>query len=601
MISTFGLNFDKIKKTVGLDARLYLRILGYLKPYKSRFIWGSLASMPSSAIEAGTAFLLGPLADKILKSQDYHILLWVPPILIIAQLLQGVFDYISGYLTSYVGNSISRDIRVQLFDALLDKEVAYYSKNTTGDLVSRFFNDPVRLQEAVVSQLQDFITQLFSLIFLAGVLFYRNWFYALISIAVIGTVAIPLAVISRKIRKLDHGTQEASANLIRIFYDLINGIRLVKIYGLDHYERKKYRVMLDRYVSLSLRIVKAGIFLKPITQLIAALGIGLVFWMGAFELIQGRMSPGDLLSFIVALILMYKPVKTLTGIIGKIQRILAPAERVFQKLDEPALITESAGSLSIESIDSIEIKNAWFSYEKGKPTLKDINMKIKAGQTIALVGQSGGGKSTIVDLIPRFIDPMEGEVLINGHNLNQIKLKTLYKHMAIVTQSAFIAHDNVRENIRIGRLDATDEEVEQAAVAANLMGDDGLVNGLDTWPGENGSQLSGGQRQRVTIARAFLKNPSLLILDEATSALDNKTERIVQESLAKLRQGRTVIVIAHRLSTIQFADYIYVVENGQIVESGTHEELIELGKVYKRLYSLQFSRESNSELGTFVQ
>jgi subfamily B ATP-binding cassette protein MsbA len=585
-------DLKKFQDTVRFDTALYLRIVKYLKPYKSRFTIGSLASIPCSAIDAGTAFLVGPLVDQVMKNHNYHILLFIPPALIIAQLIDGIFTYISGYLTSYVGNSISRDIRMELFDKLLEKEVAYYNRHSSGDLVSRFFNDPVRLQEAVVGQLQDFVTQTISLIFLTGVLFYRNWLYAILSVSIIAFVAVPLAIISRKIRRLDHGTQEASANLIRIFYDLLHGVRLIKIYGLSGYEQKRYRQMLDRYISLSLSIVKAGIFLKPTTQLIASLGIGLVFWLGTYELLTGHMSAGSLVSFIVALLLMYKPVKTLTGIIGKIQRILAPAERVFEKLDEVSIITEEENSLSISQVEQIELKNVWFEYERNKPVLKNINMTIPAGKTIALVGQSGGGKSTLADLIPRFIDPTQGEILVNGHDLRKVKLKSLYKQMAIVTQSAFLIHDTIRENIRLGKLNATDEEIEAAAMAANLFDDGSLANGLDTWTGENGNQLSGGQRQRVTIARAFLKNPPILILDEATSALDNRTERMVQESLMKLRQGRTVIVIAHRLSTIQFADYIYVIEAGEIVEGGSHEELIAQKGVYEKLYRLQFAREA---------
>lgn len=586
-MSTFTQN---ISETLKFDYDTYKRLIGYLKPFNKRFMIGSLASVPVTGLEALTVFLLGPFIDYINKTKNFDILLWIPLGLVIIRIIQGLFTYVSSYYTGYVSNSISNTFRIELFDKLIEQDVGYYTRHSSGDMVSRYFNDPVRLQQAVVNNLQDFVKEFFSFIFLAAVLIYLNAMYALIAIGIIGLIALPLAIISKKIRNLDHDTQKSSAELIGTFYDLIMGIKVIKVYNLTNYEKKRYRKLVEKFFSQSMRILKASIFLKPIIQIVASIGIGVVLWLGTYEMIEGRMTIGELTSFVVALVALYKPIKTLSGILSKVQRILAPAERVFEKLDEEIRFKEAQIAVTIEEFESLEFKNVWFEYVAGEPVLKNINLIVNQGETLALIGQSGGGKTTLVNLIPRFIEATEGEVLINGHNIQNIKFKNLYKQLGIVTQEPFLIAESLKENIRIGKLDATDEEIEAAAEAAHVMEfAKDLPDGLDSYIGERGGLLSGGQRQRVTIARAFLKNPPLLILDEATSALDNETERLIQDSIDKLRQNRTVIVIAHRLSTITHADRIMVIENGIVMESGSHHELMNEKGIYKKLYELQFA------------
>lgn len=581
------------------DTQLYFRIFQYLKPYKTRFIWGALISLPSSALEGALAWAVGPLVDTLQKEggENLHILFWVPPAILLISLIQGICEYASQYATSYVSSSITRDLRDSLFEKLVLREVPYFKRNTAGHLVNRYVNDPARLQQAIVNNLQDFVFQFFALVSLAGVLFYRNWWYATIALAIISLIAIPLAVISRKVRQMDHQVSDFTIKMMNVFYDFLGGVKIIKTNSLIQYQRKRYREAMDKIFSVSMSATKAGIILKPVMQMIAACGLSLVVLMGSFEVMNGRMTLGDLASFLVALILLYKPAKTLGSVAGKIQRIFSPAERVFEKLDEPIQITEVENPVQLSEFKTLEMQDISFEYEPGKPVLKGIDFNLRAGEKVALVGPSGGGKSTLVDLIPRFIDPTHGSVRINGIDLREVSLESLYSLISIVTQEPFLFETSIRENIRLGSLTATDEEIWAAVEAAHLTEwINTLPDGLDTWVGERGVNLSGGQRQRVTIARAFLKNPPLLILDEATSALDNESEYMVQQALMALQANRTVIVIAHRLSTIRFADRICVLSNGAIVETGTHEELLASKGIYEKYHYLQYTERGEGLL-----
>ena len=571
------------------DRDLYLRLLTYLKPYKKRFIISTVAAIPGSAIQGLTAYAVGPLLDYILTTQNYTVLVWIPVAIIVVQIIQGVLAYIMSYYSSYVGTSITCDLRTELFDKLIQQDTNYFNRHRPGDLVLRFSNDPVRLQQAIVTNLQDFTLQFFSLLFLTIVLLTRNWMYALVSIGVIALVGIPLSIISTRIRKLDHQTQEANARLLNVFYDVLQGNRIIKVYNLFGFEKNRYRLAMDKFFNVSMRIVKTNQLLSPITQFIAAVGVSLVLWAGAYQLMLGLMTPGELTSFIVALLLMYKPAKTVTGVLGKIQRILAPAERVFEKLDEPLEIAESENPVDVGPFELMQFKDVWFEYAADNPIIRGVNLSFTRGERIALVGYSGGGKSTLADLICGFINPTQGHILFNGIDLKDARRESLYEQIAVVTQTPFLVDGTMRENIALGRLDATEEEIREAARAADILDYiDSTPDGMDSWVGDRGSLLSGGQKQRVTIARAFLKNAPLLIMDEATSSLDNEAEQQVQRSLEKLQAGKTVIVIAHRMSTVMFADRILVMEAGRLVEEGSHQELVAKGGTYSRLYSLQF-------------
>ncbi len=574
------------------DKDLYMRLFAYLKPYKKRFIIGLLATVPAASLNGALAFLIGPFIDKLLNSHQYSILFLVPIAILSASLLQGICDYISTYYTTYVGTSISQDIRLQLYKHLSRMDQRYINQSSPGDLLTRYYSDPSRLQQAIVNHLQTFILESFSAAFLAAVLFYRSWQFALVALIIISFIFIPIRIISQKLRKLDNQTQEIMGSIYDVFNESVYASKVITIFKLKKYQLKRFEKGLDDYFGVSMRLTRADAILKPVMQMITAVGVSLIILFGSFQVQKGLMTPGEMTSFLVALVLLYKPIKNVGTIIGKIQRIFAPAERVFEKLDIEPSIQEVPDAPRVTDFQHLKFENVSFAYTPEKPVLKQINFEIKAGETIALVGESGGGKSTLVDLIPRFMDPQEGRITLNGLDLKGLSLDSVWDLFSIVTQETMLFDGSIRENIRLGKLDATDDEIERALQAANLKEFvDSLPNGLETSVGTRGVMLSGGQKQRIAIARAFLKNAPVVILDEATSALDNESEAAVQEAISNIMADKTVIVIAHRLSTIRFADRILVISDGSIAESGTHQELLEKEGIYSRLYHLQFRHD----------
>ncbi|WP_303673659.1 ABC transporter ATP-binding protein [Vampirovibrio chlorellavorus] len=569
-----------------------MRLFAYLNPYKKRFIIGLLATVPAASLNGALAFLIGPFIDKLLNSHQYSILFLVPIAILSASLLQGVCDYISTYYTTYVGTSISQDIRLQLYKHLSRMDQRYINQSSPGDLLTRYYSDPSRLQQAIVNHLQTFILESFSAAFLAAVLFYRSWQFALVALIIISFIFIPIRIISQKLRKLDNQTQEIMGSIYDVFNESVYASKVITIFKLKKYQLKRFEKGLDDYFGVSMRLTRADAILKPVMQMITAVGVSLIILFGSFQVQKGLMTPGEMTSFLVALVLLYKPIKNVGTIIGKIQRIFAPAERVFEKLDIEPSIQEVPDAPRVTDFQHLKFENVSFAYTPEKPVLKQINFEIKAGETIALVGESGGGKSTLVDLIPRFMDPQEGRITLNGLDLKSLSLDSVWDLFSIVTQETMLFDGSIRENIRLGKLDATDGEIERALQAANLKEFvDSLPNGLETSVGTRGVMLSGGQKQRIAIARAFLKNAPVVILDEATSALDNESEAAVQEAITNIMADKTVIVIAHRLSTIRFADRILVISDGKIAESGTHQELLDKQGIYSRLYHLQFRHD----------
>lgn len=573
------------------DLNLYKRLLFYLKPHRKRFIVAMLTSLPVAGLQGALAWLIGPFTDTLLKKQDYTILYLVPVVLFIVVVVQGVCQYINEYCTGYIGQCITQELRSVLFKKLGSMDLAYFKKHIWSDICSRYCIDPAQLQLTVNDNLQDLIVKIFTIIGLSGVLLYRNWAYAIVSLVILSTMVIPLAIISRKIRKMDFVTRELSVNLFAIAQELVLGIKIVKVFRLVKHQEKKYEQCLRDLFGASMRIMKAGIILKPLMQIISTLGISLVFVIGVYQINRHQMTPGDLTSFVVALVLLISPIKTVGSVISKMQRVFAPAERVFEKMDLKPALVESPNPKSITHFDTLEFRQVGFEYEPGKPVLQDISFQVQAGETIALVGPSGGGKSTLVDLIPRFMDPQHGQILLNGIDLKELSFDSIHSLMAIVSQDAILFNTTIKENILQGNLKASDAEVREALEMAYLTDwVDSLEKGWDTPVGEFGCLLSGGQKQRVTIARAFLKGAPVLILDEATSALDNESEAVVQQAISKLLKNRTVFVIAHRLSTIKHANRILVLEKGHIIESGSHEQLLTNEGLYNKLYHLQFKK-----------
>lgn len=574
------------------DLKSYQRLLQYLKPYRSRFLIGLFASVPASALESSMAFFIGPFFDRLIHSQDYSFLLIIPVAILSVSLIQGFFEYVSQYLTTYVGNRICVDIQGALYRHLIGRDLSYYKQTTYGDIVSRYYSDAHKLQQAIVTNLQGFLIQFFTMLGLATVLLFRNWQLSIIALFIISLIIIPIAYLSRRIRELDYMLRQASATMDNIFNETIYGVREVKSFNLYGVQIKRFDKTRQKVFSTAMQTAKKSIILGPIMQMIAGVGIGAIIFLGVSYVQKHQMTPGDLTSFLVALLLLYKPVKVVASIIGKIQVILAPAERVFLLMDEVSAIQNPENPVPISEFKSLEFCNVSFNYGPDKQILKNINLTIQPGETIAIIGTSGGGKTTLIDLISRFIEPSEGQVLMNGTDLRQFSLTGLRSLVAMVSQDTVLFNGTIRENIMLGNMESTEEELTEALKVAHLYDwVASLPAGLDTPVGDRASFVSGGQKQRIAIARTYLKHAPILVLDEATSALDNESEAIVQGALMDLMKDKTVIMIAHRLSTIRHANRILVMEAGQIVESGTHDELMALDGIYHKLYGLQFRAE----------
>ncbi len=572
------------------DRSLYTRLLSYLVPYKGRFTVALLASIPASALNGLIAWMIGPFLDAMVKGQDARYLLWLPLAVIAVTILQGLFEYVSDYYTNYMGFAVTRDIRMQLFKQLNKMELHYFKTHSSGDLVTRYYTDPTSLQQAIVTNLQGFIIQFFTGLFLAVVLFTRNWQLAIFAILIISMIGIPLYFISQKIRRLDHLSREISASLANIIYESLFGIKEIISFQRQPFQEKRFEKALDQFFSASMRITKSETILKPLMQFIAGLGIAGIIMLSTYQIQTGAMTRGDVASFLVALVLLYKPVKVIVSIIGKIQRIMAPAERVFQKIDLQSGLKELKEPVSIGSMETLTFENVSFHYHPDKPVLRDVNLTVQAGETLAFVGPSGGGKTTLVELIPRFLDPVSGRILYNGIDLRQVDLKQLRANIALVSQDTVLFDGTIADNIRFGKLDATDEEIYDAVRKAHLL--DWVESsplGLATRVGERGGMVSGGQKQRISIARAFLKDAPILILDEATSALDSESEQKIQQAMESVMENRTVFIVAHRFSTIKAVDRIAVMAGGKIAEIGSHTELLNRNGLYSRLYQLQYS------------
>ncbi len=558
---------------------------------------GFFASIPAASLNGAIAFLAGPLVDQLTQAHNYALLTIIPLGILVVSIVQGVCDYLSDYSMNYVGTAISRDLRLELYEQLSTMDLKYFKESTSGDLLTRYYSDPTILQQAIVTNLQSFLMEFFSALFLASVLLYRSWGLAIIAMVIISFIVIPIQILSKKMRALDHESRELQSTLYDIFNESVFGAKIIMAFGLKAHQQKRFERSLQDFFGNTMRINRAGIVMKPIMQIIASIGIALIVLLGGWQVQHGQMSTGELTSFLIALVLLYRPVKAVGSVFTKIQRILAPAERVFEKLDIKPTLVETPSPQEIADFQSLQFNHVSFAYVPEKPVLQEVSFRVEAGDVIALVGPSGGGKSTLVDLIPRFMDCHDGEILLNNIPLNQISFGSLRRLISIVTQDTVLFEGNIRDNIVLGKLDASEAELEKAldmAYLTDFVAE--LPKGLETRVGERGLLLSGGQKQRIAIARAFIKQAPLLILDEATSALDNESEAMVQEAMKNLMQGRTVIVIAHRLSTIKHANRILVVQQGRIVESGTHENLLKITDgVYHRLYQLQFRLEQEKD------
>jgi subfamily B ATP-binding cassette protein MsbA len=569
---------------------LYRRLLIYLRPYWwPHFVLAIVCMLLYSATNGVMPFLIRHIFDDVFSNKDLFALKVLPAVIVATFLVRGVVGFASNYITEYVGQRIIADLRNALNDHIQNLSLSFFNRTATGTIVSRVNNDVALVRAALTDGVASVLKDTSSLVLLTAVAFYQDWLLALVAFAVFPVSVSPVMRLSKRLRAFSKKSQVSIGNMTMLLQEAIQGNRVVKAFGMEAYERQRFAEENERLLRLYVKGSYIQAFINPMMELLAAFGIAGVVCYGGYTVIGGGRTQGAFLAFLTALLLLYEPFKRLAKTHAVIQQAMGAAERIMELLDTATDIVDRPNARRIEAIrHNIRFEHVSFRYDD-ELVLRDINLEIRRGEVVALVGVSGGGKSTLADLVPRFYDVPEGRISIDGVDIREYSLASLRAQIAIVTQSTFLFNDTVRTNIAYGNITGDMQAIIAAAKAANahdfVME---LPNGYETVIGELGIKLSGGQRQRLAIARALLKNAPILLLDEATSALDNESERLVQRALATLMQNRTTLVIAHRLPTIQRADRIVVIVRGRIVEQGTHQQLLALNAEYRKLHDLQF-------------
>jgi ATP-binding cassette, subfamily B, bacterial MsbA len=569
---------------------LLKRALRYFLPYKYRIAVSLVSTLLVAASTTSIAFLVKPALDEIFINKDIRALSLLPLVIVLVFFTKGLFTFLKDYNLNYCGIRVLERLRNELHEKMINLPVGFFDENRTGMLMSRILNDVSEIRSSLPSMIQ-FLTHLATMAGLLGVVFYRDPFLATLAVLVLPISFYPFLYFGKKLRKLSRKNQAKIADISSFIQEIISGIKIVKAFAMEPREKQRFEDENSRLASISVKQTVIDEMSSPIMEFIGALGIGIVVWYGGKQVIEGNSTPGTFFSFMTALIMLYDPIKKLNKANLVIQRALAGAERVFHILDIPERDAEKGGDIVFSPpFTGLRIEDLTLSYSSGNtPVLQNVSLVVRQGEKVALVGPSGSGKTSLVNLLPRFYTAQSGRILLNGVPIERYTLQSLRRSIGIVSQDPFLFNTSVRENIAYGQDGVGQEQIEQAARAAYahdfIME---LPEAYDTVIGERGVKLSGGQKQRLTIARALLKNPPLLILDEATSALDTQAERIVQQALENLMRERTSIIIAHRLSTILSADRILVLSRGRIVDTGTHEQLLESSELYKKLYTMQF-------------
>ncbi len=569
----------------------YALILPYAKPYWFRAVLAVLITIPTGMMDAVIAWSLKPFMDVVLVEKQTGWTMYIPLMIVIFSVLQALFTYIATYMNTWVGNKIALDIKRKLFNKLMHSDAAFFDCGNSGDVLFRFNNDAEAACSGLLSNMKLFTTRLFSSLSLIAVLFYNSWQLAIVAVIVMFGALMPLTKVRKRLKKVVCKDANALASLLTHYNEVYNGNRIINAYNLYDFCKEKFVKSINEVFSLGIQIVtKLGI-ITPIMHVISSFGIAFVIWYGSYLIVNNEITVGNFASFITSLVMLYNPIKSIGNNYNGVIFSLMAVERVFEKLNNVPTIRNNEKAKIIEHCKgNICYKNVSFEYVADKPVLKNVNLNIKSGQTIALVGNSGGGKTTISSLLPRFYDVKSGSITLDGINIKDLDINNLRDNIAIVFQDNFLFGGTIRENILFGRQDISEQQLQQAIHSACL--DEfitTLKDGLDTQIGERGVLLSGGQKQRIAIARAFIKNAPILILDEATSALDNKSEAVVQHAIDNLMKDRTVMVIAHRLSTVRNADCIVVINDGRIVEKGSHDELLKKKGAYAALYRTQLA------------
>lgn len=589
---------------------LLSRIWPYIKPFWFRIILGFLIAIPLGLLDGVTAFALKPFMDYVVGKQDwvFHVfgneytLTWqlfafIIPFGVVAFAgVQGVLRYLNDYISAWTSAHITNNVKFDLFHKLVHMDPQFFDENSSGIVISRYMGDPTTASAGIVDNIKTITTSLFGALGLIAVMLYSSWRLALVGVIVLTIAFLPVALIRKRIKNASNKNMVIGGNITTNINETYSGNKVMAAYGLqDRQEEYFVRQTWDSY-NVGMSLLKRAGWMSPLMYLIASIGIAIVLAYGTSLINNGIMTAGSFASFVTSLLLLYKPVKTLGNTLTGIQNIFVAMGRVFELFDLEPKIKDSENAVELKGFEKeIQFKDVYFEYVPNQPVLKDINLTIPKNETLAIVGNSGGGKSTLVNLLPRFYDIKSGSITIDGKDIKDFTIKSLRHNISMVFQDNFLYTGTIKDNIMMGNPDATTEELMAAIKSAHLeeMIQE-LPEGLETELGERGLTLSGGQRQRVAIARAMLRNAPIVILDEATSALDNESEAIVQKAMDNLMQNKTVFVIAHRLSTIKNANRIAVINEGNLVELGTHEELmaIENGE-YKHLYEMQFRTQEN--------
>lgn len=579
--------------------KLFYRLINYIKPYKRELALALLCMLFFSMCNIAVMPLVSRLSSAV-GARDFRAINILIAVTLALFFIKGLFQYGQGYLASFIGQRVVTDMRMQVFKHLQDLSLDFYAKWKTGEIMSRTMNDITNIQLAIVVISTEIIPQLLTLLGVLGYLLYLNWRLTLVALLITPIFVYTIDRFGRQMREIAKNAQKKIADISALLQETIAGARIVKSFSMEAHEIKRFNAEAEHSFGWSMKEAQIDTTQRPIMGFLQVVAIVVVIWFGCFEVIAGRLNPSDLIAFFAGAFLLIDPIIVISKINTTVQKALASCERVFEVVDIAPSVIEKSGASELPAVKGlVEFDKVSFSYNKGNKVLSGIDLKAEPGQTIALVGPSGAGKTTFVNLIPRFYDAESGRILIDGTDIKEVSLLSLRRQIGMVPQETVLFSGTIKDNIRYGKIGATDEEITSAAKMANAHDFiSSLPAGYATQVGERGSMLSGGQKQRIAIARAVLRDPAILILDEATSSLDTESERLIQDALQKLIRGRTTFVIAHRLSTVQNASKIVVLKDGEIVEEGTHSALLEKDGLYKRLYDMQFKDKPRSGKGT---
>lgn len=606
----------KLKNTTAENSFRYSwlisRAFPFVKPFLFRIFLGVMVAIPVGLLDGVTAFALKPFMDYVIGQKDLHMMLFghsidisysilaaaIPFAVVFFAAFQGIMRYLNDYLTDWTSQKITNSVKVKLFASLVTMDSSFFDENSSGIILTRYLSDPDVAAKNFIQQIKSIVTSLFGAGSLIAVMLYSSWKLAVVGVLVLGCAFLPMALIRKKVKEASNKGMVVGGNITTNLNETYSGNKVMTAYSLQEHQKEEFNKQIHESFDIAISLTKRSAWMSPIMYLIASIGIAFVLHYGMHLILSGEMTAGSFASFVTSLLLLYKPMKTLGGTLTNIQTIFVSFGRIFELFDIKPSITNKPDAVSISGLNSsVEFNNVSFAYEEDNLVLKDINLHVNKGETIALVGNSGGGKSTLVNLLPRFYDVKSGSIKIDGIDIRDITLDSLRKNISMVFQDNFLFTGTIRQNIMLGNPDATEEMLDNAIKSAHLEEViESLPDGLDTVLGERGTSLSGGQRQRVAIARAMVRQSPIVILDEATSALDNKSEAVVQKALDALMQDKTVFVIAHRLSTIRNADKIAVINEGHLVELGSHDELLQIENgQYKMLYEMQFRKGEDKE------